>query len=163
MELAHIPNEINVFALRMKGNKYEYEGIGIYNVRRQRQWDAGVNSLRCNFPVLKLLYRYYLQILYTSLLHCSFLDFVSFVEHLLGSAEIDIGRCEIVEQLVIALVVVIRHETGNLRFKISRKKIILQVHNIFHRAMITPNFALRHRMIRRGMGVLDVPALQKQL
>ena len=66
-----------------------------------------------------------LQVLQPPLLQGLFLDLVSFREHLLGSAKIDIRWGEIVQGLVVALVVVIVHKAGDLGFKLAREEIIL--------------------------------------
>jgi hypothetical protein len=62
----------------------------------------------------------------TPLLQGLFLDVVSFGGHLLGSAKVNISRSEIVQGLMVALVVLIVHETGDLNFKFGGEKIILQ-------------------------------------
>ena len=79
----------------------------------------------------------------TLLLHSSFLDAVSSSEHLLGSAKIHICGSKIVQRFIVTLVVAIIHKTGNLRFKLCGKIVILQVHNALHRRMIAFNLAKR--------------------
>ena len=62
---------------------------------------------------------------------------------------------------MVALVVVIVHKAGNLNFKFGREKIVLQVHNILHRAVVTLDLALSHGMVRGRVSVLDVPVFQE--
>jgi len=93
-----------------------------------------------------------------SLLQGLFLDLVSFCEHLLGSAKIDIRWGEIVQGLMVALVVVVDHKTGDLGFQLAREEIILQIHNILHGAVVAFNLTLGHRVVGGGVGMLDVPA-----
>ncbi len=63
-----------------------------------------------------------------SLLQSVFLDMGSSSEHLLGSAKIDIRGSEIFQGLMVALVVVIVHKTGNLSFQLSGQKISIPSH-----------------------------------
>jgi hypothetical protein len=95
------------------------------------------------------------------LLQGLFLDLVSFGEHLLGSAKVNISRSEIVQRLMVTLVVVIVHEAGDLNFKFGGEILILQVHNILHRTVVTLNLALGHRVVGRRASMLNVSALQE--
>jgi hypothetical protein len=97
----------------------------------------------------------------TSLLQGLFLDLVSFCEHLLGSAKVNIRGSEIVQGLMVALVVVIIHESSDLGFQMYGQKIILQVHDIFHRTVVAFNLALGHRVVGRRTSVVNVPAFQE--
>ncbi len=74
------------------------------------------------------------------------LDAVSSGEYLLGSAKIDISRGEIVQGFMVTLVVVVIHKTSDLSFKLCGKIVILQVHNVLHRAVVALDLALRHRV-----------------
>ena len=107
------------------------------------------------------LYCWQLQVLQPPLLQGLFLDVVSFSEHLLGSAKVNISRREIVQRLVVTLVVVIVHEAGDLNFKFGGEKIILQVHNIFHRTVVTFNLALGHRVVGCRASMLHLLVLEK--
>jgi hypothetical protein len=88
------------------------------------------------------LYCWQLQVLRTPLLQGSFLDVVSFREHFLGSAKVNISRSEIVKRFMVALVVVVVHEAGDLNFELGGEIVILQVHNDLHRAVVAFNFPL---------------------
>lgn len=66
----------------------------------------------------------------TSLLQSVFLDMGSSSEHLLGSAKIDIRGSEIFQGLMVALVVVIVHKTGDLSFELSGQKISFLVRTL---------------------------------
>jgi hypothetical protein len=105
------------------------------------------------------LYCWQLQVLQAPLLHRLFLDLVSFGEHLLGSAKINIRRGEIVQGLVLARVVVVVHKAGDLGFKFGGEEIILQVHNVLHRTVVAFNLALGHRMVGSRAGMFSMPVL----
>ena len=62
---------------------------------------------------------------------------------------------------MVALVVVIIYEAGDLGFQWSGEKIILQVHNVFHRTVVALDLALGHRVVRRRASMLDVPAFEE--
>ena len=59
-----------------------------------------------------------------------------------------------------ALVVVVIHELDDLPLQIFRRIVILQVHYILLREVITFDLAQGHRMIGSSVGVFDVPAVQ---
>ena len=61
----------------------------------------------------------------TPLLQGVSLDAVPFCEYLLGSAKVDIRRGEIVQGLVVAFMVVIVHEAGDLNLELGGEIVIL--------------------------------------
>lgn len=97
------------------------------------------------------------------MLHGLFLDLRSFVEDLLRSAEVHICGGQVIQGLMVPLVVVILHKTGDLGFEFTWKEIVLQVHNVLHRAMITLDLALGHGVVRSSSCMLDVFAFQEEL
>lgn len=61
-----------------------------------------------------------------------------------------------------SLIVVILHQTGDLGFEFTRQEMVLQVHNILHRAVVALDLALSHGMVGGSSGMLDVFVLQKE-
>ena len=74
----------------------------------------------------------------------------------MASPEVDIGRGEIIDALVIAPVVVVGDERVDLSFEIARQIIVLEQDAIFKRLMPALDFPLCHRMIRRTTSVPHV-------
>ena len=89
-----------------------------------------------------------------------FLDVVSFGEHLLGSAKVNISRGEIVQGLVVTLVVVMLDERGNGLFELPGEIVVLQANNVFERAMPALNLALGHGMVGLSARVLHPLAFE---
>ena len=76
-------------------------------------------------------------------------DPFSFQQDGLTAPEVDVGRGEIVDALVIAPVVVVRDECVDLSFEIAGQIIVLEQDAVLERLMPALDFPLRHRMIRR--------------
>ena len=91
---------------------------------------------------------------------CLALDPFAFEEDRLSAPEVDVSRSEIVEALVIAGMVVVRHEGGDLAFEIAGQIVVLKQDAVFERLMPALDFALGLRMVRRSADVLDVLLVQ---
>ena len=78
----------------------------------------------------------------------------------LTAPEVDVGRGEIVDALVIAPVVVVRDECIDLSFEIAGQIIVLEQDAVLERLMPALDFPLRHRMIRRTTGMSHVLPLE---
>ena len=66
----------------------------------------------------------------------------------LTTTEVNIGRGQIVDTLVIALVVVMIHEGFNAGFKVTREEVVFQQDAVFQGLMPSFNLALGLGMIR---------------
>src|ERR1700730_7188358 len=70
----------------------------------------------------------------------------SFQQVGLTAPEVDVGRGEIVDALLIAPVVVVRDECIDLSFEIAGQIIVLEQDAVLERLMPALDFPLRHRM-----------------
>ena len=91
---------------------------------------------------------------------CLALDPFAFEEDGLGSSEVDVGRGEITQALVIAGIVVVLDEGRDLAFEIAGQVIMLKQDAVLERLMPALDFALRHRMIRRTTRMSHVLPLE---
>src|SRR6476469_6333898 len=85
-------------------------------------------------------------------------DPFSFQQDGLTAPEVDVGRGEIVDALVIAPVVVVRDECIDLSFEIAGQIIVLEQDAVLERLMPALDFPLRHRMIGRTTRMSACPA-----
>ena len=67
----------------------------------------------------------------------------------MASACVNIGRCDVVEALVISLMIVVPDEGGNERFEIIWQEVVFQQNSVLQRLMPSFNLALCLRMIGR--------------
>ena len=91
---------------------------------------------------------------------CVAFDPLAFQQDGLTAPEVDVGRGEIVDALVIALVVVVRDECIDLSFEIAGQIIVLEQDAVLERLMPALDFPLRHRMIRRTTRMSHVLPLE---
>ena len=91
---------------------------------------------------------------------CLALDPFAFEEDGLSAPGVDVSRGEIVEALVIARMVVVRHEGGDLAFEIAGQVVILEQDAVLERLMPALDFALGLRMVGRSADMLDVVFVQ---
>ena len=91
---------------------------------------------------------------------CLAFDTFAFEEDGLGSSEVDVGRCEIAQALVIAGMVVMVDEGGDLAFEIAGQVIMLEQDAVLERLMPALDFALGLRMVGRSADMLDVLLVQ---
>ena len=78
---------------------------------------------------------------------CLSFDPFAFEEDGLGSSEVDVGRREIAQALVIAGMVVMSHEGGDLTFEIGGQVIVLEQDAVLERLMPALDLALGLRVI----------------
>jgi hypothetical protein len=83
-----------------------------------------------------------------SLSDCLLFDVLALEQDGLCSTKVDIGRCEIVQALVVAMVVVVFDEGKDLRFELTRKVVILEQDAVLERLMPALDLALGLRMTR---------------
>jgi hypothetical protein len=87
---------------------------------------------------------------------CLALDPFAFEEDGLSAPEVDVSRGMIVEALMVAGMVVVRHEGGDLAFEIAGQVVVLEQDAALERLMPALDFALGLRMVGRSADVLDV-------
>jgi hypothetical protein len=73
---------------------------------------------------------------------CPAFDPFAFEEDVLGAPEVDVSRGNIVEALVIAGMVVMRHEGGDLSFEIAGQVVVLKQDAVLERLMPALDLAL---------------------
>ena len=78
----------------------------------------------------------------------------------LATSEVDVGGCEITEALMVAPVVVMLDEGGDLRFKGTRQEVVLQQDAVLQGLVPALDLALRLRMIWRAPHMRHVPILE---
>src|SRR6476619_195035 len=85
---------------------------------------------------------------------CLTLDPFAFEEDGLGSSEVDVGRREITQALVIAGMVVMSHEGRDLTFDIAGQVVVLKQDAVLERLMPALDLALGLRVIRSAADML---------
>ena len=91
-----------------------------------------------------------------SILDCGAFDPLSVHEDFLAASAIDVGRREIVQALVIAAMIVMIDEGGDLRFQVSGQIIVFEQDAVLEGLMPALDLALGLRMTGRAANVLDV-------
>ena len=84
------------------------------------------------------------------------LDPFSLQQDGLAAPEVDVGWGEIVEALVVAPMIVVVDDGGDLGFEITRQEVVLQQDAVLQRLVPALDLALGLRMARRAAGVIDV-------
>ena len=87
-------------------------------------------------------------------------DLFPFMQDGFVAAKVDIGRCDVVQALVVTLVVVILDEGTDLTLKIARKIVVFQEDAVFHCLMPALDLALGLRVEGRAADVLHFLSLQ---
>jgi len=77
-----------------------------------------------------------------------------------SSSEVDVSRGQIVQALVISTIVVVLDELADAPFELSWQIIVLEQDPIFHRAVISLDLALRHRVVSPTVDVSDAFVLE---
>src|SRR5580700_11519960 len=91
---------------------------------------------------------------------CLALDPFAFEEDGLGSSEVDVCRREIAQALMIARMVVMSHEGGDLTFEIAGQVVVLEQDAVLERLMPALDLALGLRVIRGAADMLHLLAIQ---
>ena len=76
------------------------------------------------------------------------------------TAKVDVGGCDVVQALVVALMVVMIDEGSDLGFEIARQEVVFQQDAVLQRLVPTLDLALRLGVIRRTTRVLHALVLQ---
>ena len=69
--------------------------------------------------------------------------------------EVDIGRGDVTERFVVAMVVVVFDKVGDFSFKLPRIIVAPKRHQVFHGTVIALDFALCHRVMRSAADMPD--------
>jgi hypothetical protein len=94
--------------------------------------------------------------LQASILDCVASDPFSFQQDCVASTEVHVGRRQIAQALVVALVVIVIDEPGDAGFKIARQVIVLEQDAVFERVMPAFGLALCLRVAGRAANVAHV-------
>src|SRR5258708_20342813 len=70
-------------------------------------------------------------------------------ENGLTAPEVDVNRRQVVQALVVSRVVVVLDELVDALLELSWQVVVLQQDPVFHRAVISLDLALGHRVVRR--------------
>src|SRR5215471_292861 len=81
-------------------------------------------------------------------------------ENGLAAPEVDVSRRPVVQALVVSTVVVVPDELLDALFELSWQVVIVQQDPVFHRAMISLDLALRHRVVRPAADMSDAVVLE---
>ena len=76
-------------------------------------------------------------------------------ENDLAAPEVDVSRRQVVQALVVSTVVVVADELLDALFELSWQVVVVQQDPVFHRAMISLDLALRHRVVRPAADMSD--------
>src|ERR1700746_988660 len=74
-----------------------------------------------------------------------------------AASDVDVGVGEIVDALVVAAVVVVVDERGDLGFEIARQEVVFQQDAVLQGLVPALDLALSHRMIGRAAQMFDLP------
>ena len=99
-------------------------------------------------------------VLQATICDCLAFDPFAFEEDGLSAPEVDVSRSEIVEALVIAGMVVVLDEGGDLAFEIAGQVVVLKQDAVFERLMPAFDLALGLRVIRGAADMLHVLLVQ---
>ncbi len=87
-------------------------------------------------------------------------DPFAFEHYGLATSEVDVCRGEIVEALVVSAMIAMLHEGRDLRFKVFLEEVVFQQDAVLERLVPTLDLALRLRMARSAVGLIDLLFLQ---
>ena len=87
-------------------------------------------------------------------------DPFSFQQDGVATAEVDVGRRQIAEALVVAQVIVVGDEGADLGFEVARQVIVFEQDSVLEGLMPAFNLALGHGVIGRAANVIHVLAVE---
>src|SRR4030095_218769 len=87
-------------------------------------------------------------------------DPFSFQKDGLAAPEVDVGRCQVGDALVVSQMVVVGDEVAYPGLELGRQIVVLEQDAILQRLMPSLDFALRHRMIWSTADVLHHPVIE---
>src|ERR1700750_2331319 len=81
-------------------------------------------------------------------------------ENALAAPEVDVSRRQVVQALVVSTVVVVADELLDALFELSWQVVVVQQDPVFHRAMISLDLSLGHRVVRPAADMSDAVVLE---
>src|SRR5512139_4232526 len=87
-------------------------------------------------------------------------DPFSFQQDGLAAPEVDVGRRQISNALVVSQMVVVGDELADLSLEVTRQIVILEQDAVLERLMSALDLALRHRMIRSPTDMLHLSVVE---
>ena len=87
-------------------------------------------------------------------------DPFTFEQDGLAAPEVDVGRGEIVEALVVSAMIVMFDEGRDLGFEVFLKEVVFEQDAVLERLVPAFDLALRLRMARRAMDLIDLVFFQ---
>ena len=93
--------------------------------------------------------------LQAAVLDCQFLDFFPLSDDGFVAPKIDVGGCDVVQALVVALVVVVFDEGPDLMFEIARQIVVFEENPVLHGLM--PALVVRAYAAPLGPRSLQLP------
>src|SRR5258708_23186578 len=81
-------------------------------------------------------------------------------ENGLTAPEVDVSRRQVVQALVVSTVVVVLDELLDALFELSWQVVVLQQDPVFHRAVISLDLALGHRVVRPAADMSDAVVIE---
>lgn len=103
------------------------------------------------------------QVVYFPFRHSPGLNQRPLIQNLVAPTFEHVGWCDIAQRLVVSLVIVMVNPFSDGLLKRLWVVIVFKLHHVLHRTMIPLNLALRHRVVRRPTGMLDIAVLQPSL
>lgn len=88
------------------------------------------------------------------------LDLLSLSEDLLGPAEVDVGRCEVSEALVVALVIVVLDEAGDGLVQRTRQVVVLEKDAVLQSLVPPLDLALHLGVVRSATDMVHAVLLK---
>src|SRR5271169_1264620 len=88
------------------------------------------------------------------------LDPFSLQQNGLAASEVDVGRREIAEALVVAAMIVVLDEGCDLGFEVARQEVVLKQYAVLQRLVPPLDLALGLRMTGCAVDVIDVAILE---
>ena len=98
--------------------------------------------------------------LQAALSDCHFLDLLPFPDDGFVAPKIDVCRCDVVQALMVALVVVVIDEGPDLMFEITGQIVVFQQNPVLHRLVPALDLALGLRVERGSANVIHFVVLQ---
>src|SRR5215468_9344941 len=136
-------------------------GVMCRNVCRQTISDSWLGNLReCLAHLVKGSGCDCLLMQTASLLDGFSFDLFPPFEKGLTAPEVDVSRRQVVQALVVSTVVVVADELLDAPFELSWQVVVVQQDPVFHRAMISLDLALRHRVVRPAADMSDAVVLE---
>src|SRR6266581_8270622 len=87
-------------------------------------------------------------------------DLFSPFENGLTAPEVDVSRRQVVQALVVSTVVVVLDELVDAVFELTWQIVVFQQDPVFHRAVISLDLTLRHRVVRPAADMADAVILE---